>query len=156
MLFTQVHCVAEGKVLLMKRQKEPNLGLWVAPGGKVEKDEAPYECAVRELKEEAGLSAHTTELRGMVSLVMPKLTAPMIHFLYLVPHFSGDLVADEREGELAWHKIENVSNLAVPQANKVFLPHVLDQSKKFYQAKYSYDAEWKLLEVAESDLKTKN
>ena len=140
----------------MQRHKEPNLGLWVAPGGKVEADEAPYECAVRELREETGLLAHVTEFRGIVSLVMPELTAPTIHFLYLVPHFSGDLVADKREGKLAWHEIEHVSSLAMPQANAVFLPHVLNLNEGFYQAKYSYDAQWRLLEVVGNDLRTEN
>ncbi|MCD4739136.1 MAG: NUDIX domain-containing protein, partial [Anaerolineae bacterium] len=36
------------ELLLMHRHKEPNLGLWVAPGGKVELDESPHETARRE------------------------------------------------------------------------------------------------------------
>ena len=36
MLYTQVHCLRDDQVLLMKRHKEPNLGQWVAPGGKIE------------------------------------------------------------------------------------------------------------------------
>ena len=35
MLFTQVHCLHDRQVLLMRRNKKPNLGLWVAPGGKL-------------------------------------------------------------------------------------------------------------------------
>jgi len=35
-LYTLVHCLCDGQVLLMQRHKEPNLGLWVAPGGKIE------------------------------------------------------------------------------------------------------------------------
>jgi len=31
LLFTQVHCLHNNQVLLVKRNKEPNLGLWVAP-----------------------------------------------------------------------------------------------------------------------------
>ncbi len=30
----------DGKVLVMHRNKEPNLGLWIAPGGKVEMGES--------------------------------------------------------------------------------------------------------------------
>ena len=151
-LFTQVHCIEGGKVLLMRRRKEPNLGLWVAPGGKVEKDEAPYECAVRELREETGLAAHSAELYGIVSLIMPKLEAPMIHFLFVVSEFSGSLITDNREGELCWHKVDEVSSLAMPTANAIFLPHVLNQKKAFYQAKYTYDAQWRLLNVDEHEL----
>jgi 8-oxo-dGTP pyrophosphatase MutT (NUDIX family) len=83
-LFTQVHCVCNNHVLLMKRNKEPNYGLWVAPGGKIEKYESPYECAIRELREETGLSAQTIQLRGIVSIVSPKIEHPCMQFLYLV------------------------------------------------------------------------
>ena len=54
-----VYVIREGdagaEVLMMERRKQPNLGLWVAPGGKVERDESPHEAALRELREETGL-----------------------------------------------------------------------------------------------------
>ena len=35
------------KILLLKRKKSPNQGLWSPPGGKIEDEigESPYECA---------------------------------------------------------------------------------------------------------------
>lgn len=69
LLYTQVHCLHGGQVLLMKRHKEPNLGLWVAPGGKIEPHESPYESAARELYEETGLVARDMHLWGIVSVV---------------------------------------------------------------------------------------
>jgi len=149
LLFTQVYCLCGDQVLLMKRNKEPNLGLWVAPGGKIEKDEAPYECAAREFREETGLRAHETCLRGIVSIVMPALERPCMQFLYLVTGFSGELVADEREGVLRWWSADEAQRLPMPQANVVFLPRVLDESWAFYQAKYVYDADWRLVGVEE-------
>lgn len=35
-LVALVYCLRNGNVLLMERRKEPNLGLWVGPGGKIE------------------------------------------------------------------------------------------------------------------------
>ena len=43
----------QGRLLLGRRQKEPNRGLWVPPGGGIKKGEAPGQTAVRELLEEA-------------------------------------------------------------------------------------------------------
>lgn len=40
----------------MKRHREPNSDLWVAPGDKIEKDGSSYEYAARERYEEAGLT----------------------------------------------------------------------------------------------------
>jgi 8-oxo-dGTP pyrophosphatase MutT (NUDIX family) len=42
----------EGKVLLLKHKK---LGVWLYPGGHVEKEETPDQALVREVKEETGL-----------------------------------------------------------------------------------------------------
>jgi 8-oxo-dGTP diphosphatase len=149
MLYTQVHCLRGNQVLMMRRNKEPNLGLWVAPGGKIETDESPYECAVRELREETGLTAHELQLRGIVSIVMPELEQHCMQFLYAVTDFSGQLVTDEREGELRWWTEEAALQLPVPADVSVSLPKVLDMSETFYQAKCVFDAEWQLLEVVE-------
>ena len=149
MLYTQVYCLCCNQVLLMKRNKEPNLGLWVAPGGKIEKDEAPFECAARELLEETGLRARELHLRGIVSIVMPMLEQPCMQFLFMVTDFSGKVVADEREGELQWWSEEAARHLPMPDDVSVSLPKVLDVSRSFYQAKHVFNAEWQLVEVVE-------
>ena len=149
MLYTLVHCLRGDQVLMMKRNKAPNLGLWVAPGGKIETDESPYECAVRELREETGLKAHELQLRGIVSIVMPKLEQHCMQFLYAVTDFSGQLVADEREGELRWWSLDAVRLLPMPADVSVSLPRILDESGTFYQAKCVFDAEWQLVDVVE-------
>ena len=42
----------EEKVLMIHRSKsDEHQGLWIAPGGKVEPNEAPYETASREMFE---------------------------------------------------------------------------------------------------------
>ena len=47
-----VFVVADGKVLLHRHRK---LGMWLPPGGHIERDELPDEAAVREVWEETGL-----------------------------------------------------------------------------------------------------
>ena len=149
MLFTQVHCLRDGHVLLMRRNKEPNLGLWVAPGGKLEKDEAPYECAIRELREETGLQAHELVLRGIVSCVAAQIEQPCMQFLFTITDFSGELEPDEQEGSLAWWPAVDALRLPMPPANAAFLPRVLDPNGSFYQAKHVYDADWRLIQIVE-------
>ena len=55
------HC---GRVLMIHRQKEDeHKGYWLAPGGKLDKNEAPLETACREFHEETGLKIEAQELK---------------------------------------------------------------------------------------------
>lgn len=60
--------VRGGKVLL---HRHPKQGIWLPPGGHIERDELPHDAAVREIEEETGLrprlhseveAQHLTEL----------------------------------------------------------------------------------------------
>lgn len=48
----------DGKYLMLyrnKKEKDPNVGKWIGVGGKIEADETPLACVIREVKEETGL-----------------------------------------------------------------------------------------------------
>lgn len=148
-LATMVYCLKAGEVLLMHRNKQPNEGLWIGPGGKIDPAESPYECACRELFEETGLSAQHIRLRGLVTEVSPRPDWQWLMFLYVATEFAGELRADEREGYLRWWPIDEVPKLPIPQADKVFFPSVVDLDQPLYQAKFVYDEHLDLVEVIE-------
>ncbi len=148
-LSTLIYCLENDRVLLMRRNKEPNLGLWVAPGGKVEAGESPYDCAVRELQEETGLKAFNLRFRGLVTEVSPQPDWQWMLFLYVTTDFSGDLVGDQREGEFRWWSLGETEGLSLPQSDRVFFPKVIDFSQPFYEAKYVYNDKLDLVEVIE-------
>ncbi|GAB4441759.1 MAG: 8-oxo-dGTP diphosphatase [Anaerolineae bacterium] len=146
-LGTLVYCVRGGAVLLMHRRKEPNLDLWVAPGGKVEPGESPYEGAIRELREETGYRAKALHFRGLITEVSPRPDWQWMLFVYVATDFEGDLRGDGREGLLRWWPAEAVPGLPLPPADAIFYPHVIDLSQPFYHAKYVYDAALALTDV---------
>ena len=57
----------ERKLVMIKRNLEPGLGLWTFPSGFVDRGEVVEEAAKREVKEETGLDVALTELVGIYS-----------------------------------------------------------------------------------------
>jgi 8-oxo-dGTP diphosphatase len=134
------------RVLLMHRNKEPNLGLWIPPGGKIELGESPHETARREMLEETGLNVIDLELRGFCTEVSPQPDWMWFLFIFVTTDFSGELNSDLREGRLAWHSIDDYLNtLPIPQADRIFAPRVLDTDEGFFCAKFVYDADLRLV-----------
>jgi 8-oxo-dGTP pyrophosphatase MutT (NUDIX family) len=52
---TTIYAERDGMILLLKRAAGAATGSWYLPGGVLEPDELPEDCALRELQEESGL-----------------------------------------------------------------------------------------------------
>ena len=146
---TMVYCLENDQVLLMKRNKVPNLGLWVAPGGKVEPGESPYECALRELQEETQLVADHLIFRGLVTETSPTPDWQWRLFLYVATNFSGEMIGDVREGDFKWWPVNVVNSIEIPEADQIFFRHIINLSSPPYHAKYDYDEKINLIYTTE-------
>lgn len=60
-----------GRILLGKRNKDPQRGYWVIPGGKIHSFESIADAAVRELKEETGLDVELVKHFGVYEIINP-------------------------------------------------------------------------------------
>ena len=59
-----------------------NLDKWLGIGGHFESDETPEECALRELKEETGISAASLndfEYRGLITFLSSEYPSEYMH-----------------------------------------------------------------------------
>lgn len=55
------------RLLLLNRNKAPNMGLWNGLGGKLEPGEHPVDCILREVREEAGIALQGVHYAGLVT-----------------------------------------------------------------------------------------
>ncbi|MGI9509784.1 MAG: NUDIX hydrolase [Geminicoccaceae bacterium] len=129
----------EDTVLLLRRAKEPMKGLWVAPGGKIEPGESPWQCANRELQEETGLQANGLMLRGIITETSPRPDWQWLIFIYVAKETSGQMIRRSEEGELAWVPVSRMTDMPPPEADRIFGPKVLDLEASLYHAHFIFD-----------------
>lgn len=60
---------SDDKVLLLNRQKKPHMGKWNGVGGKIENNETPLQCIIRETKEETNLDIDDYQCRGYLKWI---------------------------------------------------------------------------------------
>jgi 8-oxo-dGTP diphosphatase len=91
----------DGEVLLVRRRYAPRVGAWCLPAGFMEYGETPEACAIREVKEETGL---TVRLGGLFGVYAgrddPRTRAVLI--LYRVARASGRLRPGDDAFEARW------------------------------------------------------
>lgn len=59
-----IECVEADSILLLNREKPPHMGRWNGVGGKLEENETPLECIIRETQEETTLDITDYRSRG--------------------------------------------------------------------------------------------
>ncbi len=122
-----------GRHLLIRRRKQPNIGLWSPVGGKLEMatGESPHECAVRELKEETGLEAGISELHlfGMIAEKSYEGGAHWLMFLYDCRKRIGVLPVEIDEGQFGFFTREEVELLPLPATDRTALWEVYDKHR---------------------------
>jgi len=80
-----------GQIVLVRRAIEPGYGLWVFPGGYVDRGEEVTQAATREAREESGLEIRIDSLLNIYSYGG---LAPII-IVYTATALGGELCSDE-------------------------------------------------------------
>lgn len=112
----------EDRVLLLKRAKDPNRGLWSPCGGKLAmaQGESPYACACREAQEETGLDLIPRQLHltAVVSEQGYENNAHWLMFLFEVKPRLKHLPAPIPEGEFGFFSKTELERLAIPETDR--------------------------------------
>ena len=99
------------RLLLVKRKVAPKEGMWCLPGGFIECGETPEQAAVRELKEETGLSGRVNTLIG-VTASPGTLYKSILVIGYLMIQFSGAVAAGDDASAVAFFKKDQLPEIA--------------------------------------------
>ena len=133
-----VHLEKDGCYLMLHRVRkdnDENRDKWVGIGGKFEPGESPEDCAVREVREETGLTMRSWSYRGIVTFVSDEWGTEYMH-LFHSTDFSGEL-RDCDEGELEWVDKERLLTLPIWEGDRIFLC-LLDTDVPFFSLKLCY------------------
>ena len=104
-----VLCLIEDgdKILLQNREKKDWRG-YTLPGGHVEPGESFVDAAIREMKEETGLSILSPRLVGVKQF--PIKNGRYVVLLFKATQWSGELRSSE-EGQMEWIKYSDLSTI---------------------------------------------
>jgi len=145
---TAVLCIIrhDDDYLLLRREREPNRGLYVPVGGKIDAFESPRAAAIREAREEAAVVVD--EVRFLGTLVE---TSPTEYnwwtAIYLAELRERPPLVPCVEGELAWFARDALHTLPMPETDR----HIYAYAERGVPFAFSaeYDAQLRLLRMDE-------
>ncbi|MBQ7761161.1 MAG: 8-oxo-dGTP diphosphatase [Clostridia bacterium] len=120
----------------VKKKNDINQGKYIGIGGHFEEDESPYDCVIREVYEETGLTINNPKYRGIVTFVTNEGESEQMH-LFSATEYSGEII-ECNEGNLCWVDKTKLEEIPMWQGDIIFL-RFLDTEKDFFSLKLVYD-----------------
>lgn len=141
---TIVYCLRDKEVLLGMKKARFGQGKWNGFGGKVIDGESIAAAAVRELKEESGVSAQESDLTKVAQIAFYFADAPIFEcHVFLARSFSGEPEESE-EMYPQWHSLDALPYMQMWPSDLYWLPAVL--SGHMLIATCAFDADGKIVE----------
>ncbi len=130
-------------MLLIRRNKEPNLGKYVPVGGHIDPFETPRDAAIREVREETGIVVEDVQFCGVLVETSPT-PYNWITFVYSaqVQHVTPPAC---REGSLEWVQRAWLDSLPTPATDAYIYCLIADGRKFVLDAEYDADLNLLLL-----------
>jgi len=129
---------AAGEHLLLLRAKAPNFGVWSPIGGKLETalGESPFECAIRETREETGFEVAVGDLHlfGMIAEKAYEGDTHWLMFLFRCKRPIPALPPAISEGRFGFFSRAAVDALPIPETDRQALWPTYDRYREGFVA----------------------
>ena len=136
------------KVLLIQRGNEPYQGFWAFPGGFLNMDETTEQGALRELKEETGITVNECELFGVFSDVDRDPRERVVTIGYLSIIKLCDVNGGDDAVKAQWFDLEQIPELAFDH-DKILQSAVKKLKELNCQEEFRFDLSKQLFSAAE-------
>lgn len=145
----------KSELLLGMKKNGFGKGKWNWFGGKVEKEEAIYKAAVREVKEECGLDIITAKFMGLITFEYEiDKKVPMHVHIFQTSEFKGNPIETE-EMRPQWFNTDNIPYDEMWKDDQYWYPFLF-QNKYFYGkflfGDYEHIISHELYEISEQEL----
>ena len=121
-----------------RKENDMNRDKWIAVGGRFEDGESPEGCALREVKEETGLTMTDPCYRGVVTFISDVYETERMH-LFTCEHWTGEMT-DCDEGELVWLPKAELDGLPQWEGDRIF-HRLLKEGEPFFELELVYSGE---------------
>lgn len=125
-----------------KKANDVNKDKWIGIGGKFEEGESPFDCIIREVREETGFTLNNVEYRGLVTFLSRTTDGSKPYYELMHVFWSGDfnepptpVVCDE--GELEWIPKEKMNDLPHWESDELFM-ELIEKRAPFFSIKVEY------------------
>jgi 8-oxo-dGTP diphosphatase len=116
-------------VFIAQRKEGKHLaGYWEFPGGKIELDESPQACLVREFQEEFGIEISVSEFIADYLFHYEEKTVRLISYFATLE--SGNIVLNDHEA-FEWVRVAELKNFKLAPADVEIVEHLLTQEQSY-------------------------
>jgi len=122
-----VYDLATNRVLVQDKVHSRWAGI-TFPGGHIDDGESIYDSAVREVKEETGLTISDLEQAGLIDMYNTETQERRIIFLYKTSHYEGEIISETHEGKVLWVSLNEIENMNLAPNTREYLKVFLDDS----------------------------
>ncbi|TCW78929.1 ADP-ribose pyrophosphatase [Burkholderia sp. SRS-46] len=102
--------VQDGRILLVKRLRDPEAGCWGLPGGKIDWMETVERSVLREIREELSITLSDITLLNVVNQIDVERDEHWVAVVYLATSFTGApaLLERDKHDEIGWFELSHL------------------------------------------------